>query len=125
MAIFSKKEKVQLDQQTISTIISAGCVLDGNFKAPAFVRIEGAVNGDVTIADGLILGEKAVVNGNIVTSEIIVYGVVNGNLSVTSLEIKKTGKITGDIKTAALQVESGGIYNGKLTMLQQGPAKGE
>jgi len=116
MAIFSKKNKVELDQQAISTMISEGCVLDGNLKAPAYVRIEGQITGDVTIDEGLILGEKGVVNGNVVTKEMIVYGTVKGNINAHSLEIRSTGRITGEIKTEILQVESGGTHNGKLTM---------
>ena len=42
--MFSKKSKIELDQQAISTLISEGCVFDGNMKAPAFVRIEGQIN---------------------------------------------------------------------------------
>jgi len=116
MAMFSKKSKVELDQQVISTLISEGCVFDGNLKAPAYVRIEGQITGDVTIDEGLILGEKGVVTGNITTKEIIVYGAVHGNISTHSLEIKNTGRITGDIKTQVLQVETGGTHNGKLAM---------
>jgi cytoskeletal protein CcmA (bactofilin family) len=116
MAIFSKKNKVELDQQAISTMISAGCVLDGNLKAPAFVRIEGQITGDVTIDEGLILGEKGLITGNIITKELIVYGTVRGNISAHSLEIRSTGRITGDIKTQILQVETGGSHNGKLSM---------
>lgn len=118
MALFSKKEKVALDLQSISTLISEGCVLEGNFKAPAFVRIDGQITGDVTVDEGLILGEKGVITGNISTREMLIYGVVTGNISTNSLEIKHTGKITGDIKTQILQVETGGSYNGKLTMAQ-------
>jgi cytoskeletal protein CcmA (bactofilin family) len=114
--MFSKKNKIELDQQAISTLISEGCVFDGNMKARAFVRIEGQINGDVTIDEGLILGEKGTITGNIVTKEIIVYGTVNGNISTHSLEIKSTGRITGDIKTQVLQVETGGMHNGKLSM---------
>lgn len=114
--MFSKKSKVELDQQVISTLISEGCVFDGNMKAPAYVRIEGTINGDVTIDEGLILGEKGTITGNIRTKEIIVYGTVNGNISTHSLEIRSTGRITGDIKTQVLQVETGGSHNGKLSM---------
>lgn len=122
MAIFSKKEKVSLDLQAISTLISEGSVLDGNLKAPAFARIDGLVNGDVTVDEGLILGEKGEVKGNINTKEIVVYGTVNGDISTASLEIRATGKITGNIKTQNLVVENGGVYNGNLTM-QQGEAQ--
>jgi cytoskeletal protein CcmA (bactofilin family) len=116
MAMFSKKSKVELDQQVISTLISEGCVFDGNLKAPAYVRIEGQITGDVTIDEGLILGEKGIITGNIATKEIIVYGTVHGNISTHSLEIRNTGRITGDIKTQVLQVETGGTHNGKLAM---------
>ena len=114
--MFSKKNKVNLDQQVISTFLSEGCVFDGNLKAPAYVRIEGQINGDVTIDEGLILGEKGSITGNIATKEIIVYGTVNGNIHTHSLEIRSTGRITGDIKTQVLQVETGGVHNGKLAM---------
>jgi cytoskeletal protein CcmA (bactofilin family) len=116
MALFTKKEKVALDLQAISTLISEGSVLEGNLKAPAFARIDGTVNGNITVDEGLILGENGVIKGNIVTKEIIVYGKVTGNISVSSLEIRSTGNITGDIKTGVLQVEIGGVHNGSLNM---------
>jgi cytoskeletal protein CcmA (bactofilin family) len=120
MAIFSKKSKVELDQQVISTLISDGCVLDGNLKATAIVRIEGQVTGDVAIDEGLILGEKGLITGNIVTKEMIVYGTVKGNIIAHSLEIRSTGQIFGEIRTQLLQVETGGSHNGKLSMSSNG-----
>jgi cytoskeletal protein CcmA (bactofilin family) len=116
MALFGKKDKVAIDLQTISTLISEGCVVDGNIKAPAYVRIDGQVNGDVFIEEGLIIGEKGVVVGNILTKELVVYGTLNGNLQVGSLEIKATGKINGEIQTLTLSVENGAVYNGNLSM---------
>jgi len=114
--MFSKKNKVDLSQQVISTLISEGCVFEGNLRAPANVRIEGQILGDVTIDEGLILGEKGVVKGSVITKELIVYGVIHGHVNTHSLEIKNTGRITGDIKTQVLQVEPGGSHNGKLSM---------
>ncbi len=66
MSIFSKKDKVTLDLQSISTLISEGCILDGNLKAPAFARIDGQVTGDVMVDEGLILGEKGSILGNVI-----------------------------------------------------------
>ncbi|HEY9196335.1 MAG TPA: polymer-forming cytoskeletal protein, partial [Mucilaginibacter sp.] len=111
MAIFGKKDKVALDQQSISTLVSAGSVIEGNLKAPAFARIDGIVNGDVNITEGLILGETGQIAGNITTNEIVIYGTVTGDITAGSLEIKATGKITGKISTQTLAVETGGVYN--------------
>src|ERR1700704_4845831 len=118
MSIFSKKDKVALDLQSISTLISEGCILDGNLKAPAFARIDGQVTGDVMVDEGLILGEKGSILGNIITKEMVVYGSVTGNIQTNSLEIKSTGKVTGEIRTQTLAVENGAVYNGSLSMTQ-------
>jgi cytoskeletal protein CcmA (bactofilin family) len=116
MGVFSKKDKVALDLQAISTLISEGSTISGNMKAPAVARIDGQVTGDVNISEGLILGEKGLIIGNVSTKEMVVYGTVNGNITTESLEIKGTGKITGDIETGTLLVETGGVYNGHLAM---------
>ena len=116
MGMFSKKNKIAIDMQAISTLISEGTVLEGNLKAPAFIRVDGQVNGDVSIDEGLILGEQGTINGQVNTKEMVVYGTINGNLQVQSLEIKSTGKINGDIKTHTLAVETGAVYNGNLLM---------
>jgi len=116
MALFKKTPKLDIDQQTISSIISEGCIIDGNFKAPAFVRIDGHIIGDVDIEQGLILGEKGIIRGNVNTKQMVVYGLIEGNIKTESIEVRNTGKITGDIKTAAVQVDTGAIYNGNLSM---------
>lgn len=116
MAIFGKKDKVSLDLQSISTLISEGCVIDGGIKAPAFARIDGQITGDVAVDEGLILGEKGTITGNVITKEIVVYGTITGDIQTSSLEIRATGKITGTITTQTLLVETGGVYNGLLSM---------
>jgi len=118
MSIFSKKDKVTLDLQSISTLISEGCILDGNLKAPAFARIDGQITGDVMVDEGLIIGEKGSILGNIITKEMVVYGSVTGNIQTNSLEIKASGKVTGEIRTQTLAVENGAVYNGSLSMTQ-------
>ena len=118
MAFFSKKDNVALDLQSISTLISEGCILDGNLKAPAFARIDGQVTGDVMVDEGLILGEKGSIMGNIITKEMVIYGTVTGNIQTSSLEIKATGKVSGEIRTQTLSVENGAVYNGSLSMTQ-------
>jgi cytoskeletal protein CcmA (bactofilin family) len=117
MALF-KKDKVALDMQSISTLISEGSIFDGNLKAPAVARIDGQITGDVMVDEGLILGEKGSIHGNVITKELVVYGLITGNLQVNSLEIKASGKVTGEIRTQSLVVENGAVYNGSLSMTQ-------
>jgi cytoskeletal protein CcmA (bactofilin family) len=118
MAFFSKKDKLDIDLQSISTLISEGCIVDGNLKAPAYARIDGQITGDIMVDEGLVIGEKGSILGNVITKEMVIYGNVTGNIQVNSLEIKSTGKVTGEIRTQTLQVENGAVYNGSLSMTQ-------
>jgi len=116
MSVFSGKTKIAIDQQAISTLIDEGCTIDGNFRASSFARVDGTINGNVTIEEGLILGEKGLIKGQIYTKEMVIYGTINGNVHVKSLQIKSTGKITGDIKTDTIAIETGAVYDGKISM---------
>jgi cytoskeletal protein CcmA (bactofilin family) len=105
-----------LNQEEILTILGEDFKCDGNVFSNNSARIEGEINGDVSIKKGVILGEKGSINGNLETETAIIFGTVNGNLNVKHLEIKQTGRIYGDVKTENLVIELGGKYNGKLDM---------
>jgi cytoskeletal protein CcmA (bactofilin family) len=115
MAVFGKKEKDLMDRN-IATVISDGCVIDGNITSTSSVKIDGLVNGDVKIQQGIIIGNTGKVLGNVKAHEAIIFGSINGNISVDKLEIKATGRINGDISTQTIEMEFGSVYNGKVTM---------
>lgn len=119
--MFKKSKQVQItdiNQQEISTLIGEGFILTGELTGKSVVRIDGKVTGNVNIENGIILGEKGVIVGDIQTTSAIIYGTVNGNVKANQLEIKKTGKVNGDIRTETLEIEFGAQYNGKLEMKQ-------
>ena len=87
------------------TLISKGCMVQGKIESDVFVRIDGNIKGDVIIKEGLIVGENGLVEGNVNTSELVVFGTVNGIVKADSIDTKSSGKITGEIHTGTLQVE--------------------
>lgn len=98
------------------TLISKGCVVQGKIESDVFVRIDGHIKGDLFIGEGLIVGEDGLIEGNVNTREIVVYGTVNGTVKADSIDIKSSGKILGEIHTTTLQVEKGAIYTGNVNM---------
>ncbi|MDP3469688.1 MAG: polymer-forming cytoskeletal protein [Daejeonella sp.] len=98
------------------TLISKGCVVHGRIESEVFVRIDGNIKGDLIIAEGLIIGEDGIIEGNIKAREIVVFGTVNGNVTADSIDIKSSGNILGELHTNSLQVETGAIYIGNVTM---------
>lgn len=117
--MFKKKNNqqvLQISDQQISTIIGEGYVFSGDLQGSSIIRIEGKVIGNVNVESGVILGENGIIEGNITSQSVIIYGTVNGNIKTTQLEIKKTGQIHGEISTDTLEIELGAKYNGQLKM---------
>lgn len=98
------------------TLISKGCLIHGKIESDVFVRIDGHIKGDLFIREGLIVGEDGLVEGNVDTKEIVVYGTINGSVKAESIDIKSSGKILGEIQTITLQVEKGAVYTGTVSM---------
>lgn len=115
----SKEQPLEISQQEISTILGEGFVFTGELRGNAAVRIEGKIIGNVHVEAGVILGEKGIIEGDIITRSAIIYGTISGNVKATQLEIKKTGCVKGDITTDTLEIELGAQYNGKLNMKRQ------
>lgn len=101
------------------TLISKGCVVTGKIESDVFVRIDGHVKGDLFIGEGLIVGEDGLIDGNISTREIVVFGTVNGTVKAESIDIKSSGKIFGEIQTKTFQVERGAVYTGMVSMAKE------
>ena len=112
----NKQQALQINDQQISTIIGEGYVFTGELQGSSVVRIEGKIIGNVNVDSGVILGENGIIEGNITSRSVIIYGTVNGNIKTTQLEIKRTSHINGEISTDTLEIELGAKYNGQLTM---------
>ena len=75
------------------------------------------MEGDVEILGNLIIGETGRVIATIKAQNVHVSGAVKGEITaVDQLEISPTGKIWGDITTAALHIEPGGLFRGQSAM---------
>jgi cytoskeletal protein CcmA (bactofilin family) len=115
----NQQEHLEMNQQEISTIIGEGYTFIGEFQGGSVIRVEGKIIGNVNVEAGVVLGEKGNIEGDITTKSAVIYGTVNGNITATKLEIKKTGHINGDIITDTIEIELGAQYNGRLNMHRQ------
>ncbi len=102
----------------VETFIGANTKIEGTLEAKNSIRIDGHIEGDITQADGVIVGENASVNGNINARIIIVGGKVNGNLSaIHNIEILSKAEIHGDMQSSVLSVAEGAIIEGSCVAL--------
>ena len=115
----NKQTHCEINQQQISTIVGEGYIFTGELQGTSVIRIEGKIIGNVNVDGGVVLGETGMIEGNITSQSVIIFGTVNGNIKTTQLEIKRTGIINGEITTDTLEIELGAQYNGKLNMQPQ------
>lgn len=110
------RKKYKFDGK-VSTIICKGAVVGGSFSAPDSARIDGEVQGDVTVKGLLILGDKSKVSGNVEAEAVMVGGEVTGNITAKGkVQLMESAKVNGDIKTEVLVVDEKAVFNGKCEM---------
>lgn len=108
----------------INTLIGKGCELSGDFTAKGSARIDGKIDGNVTVEGGLLLGAGSIVNGNISAQSVLIGGEVMGNVTASEkAELISTAKVLGDISTKVIVIDEHAVFQGKCDMNQSVPAK--
>jgi len=123
MSMFGSKKDGKTSKsevKQITTSIGEGCIFEGNISTSSSSRIDGTLRGKITGDNCIIIGEQGVIIGEIKAAETIVFGKVDGIIESERLEIKHTGSVKGDLFVEKLNVEEGGIYNGKCAMGAKG-----
>jgi cytoskeletal protein CcmA (bactofilin family) len=84
------------------------------------VRIEGAFEGDITLHGLLVVGETGRVTCQQLRANlVIVAGAVRGNITAEKVEIRSTGRVWGDVVTAAFATEEGAFLRGQIRMEEE------
>ena len=72
----------------IKTLIGEGCKVEGNFFIPTATRIDGIIKGDLTGDSGIVIGHAGRIVGSVCATEVVVFGIVEGNIETNRLELK-------------------------------------
>ncbi|NPA41980.1 MAG: polymer-forming cytoskeletal protein [Aquificae bacterium] len=112
-----KKESFKpVDVSDVNTLIGEGCSFEGNLSLSTATRIDGHVKGNIKSNSTLVIGESGKIEGDIQCTDILIHGVVNGNVEAQRIELKKGATLNGDIRVNVLVIEEGAVYNGHCSM---------
>jgi cytoskeletal protein CcmA (bactofilin family) len=117
----SSREVVMFSKETdkLESFVGMNSTFKGDLTVKGTLRVDGTVEGQLE-ADYVILGESAVVKGEVKAKKIIIGGKVDGDVrSQEMVEIKSKGKVLGDIFTQKLAIIEGGEFNGKVEMKKE------
>lgn len=93
--------------------ISAGTVIKGEIQSPYDIRVDGTFDGKIQTKGRVVIGESAVIKGDIICENVDLWGKVEGNLFVKdTLALKEGCKVDGNLNISRLSVELGATFNG-------------
>lgn len=100
--------------------ISAGTVIKGEIASPCDIRIDGTFEGKVQSKGRVVIGESALIKGDIVCENIDLWGKVEGNVFVKdTLALKEGCQVNGNLHIRRLSVELGATFNGSCKMITE------
>jgi cytoskeletal protein CcmA (bactofilin family) len=98
--------------------IGPGIRITGEVYSKDDLYIDGTVEGRVEVEGTLTIGPRATVRATLSAGEIILSGDVDGNIAAKQrLEIRGTGKLTGDVRAGRLAIEEGAYFKGSIELL--------
>lgn len=103
---------------SISNFFGFGSRINGTIEFQNTMRLDGSVIGKI-YGDGgtVIIGEKAIVEAEIIVDVAIVKGKVNGIIEASErIEIYSPGRVVGDIQSPVVLIEAGVVFNGNCVM---------
>lgn len=101
----------------IETIVGKDTQVKGAVKAKGTIRIDGDFEGNIDSEQDIIIGENGMVAAQINARNVIISGLVKGNIQAAGrLELMAGGKLYGDIKANALIIGEGAIFKGASDM---------
>jgi cytoskeletal protein CcmA (bactofilin family) len=101
-------------------------VLKGDLEGKDDLVIEGQFEGTINLQDRcLTVGANGQVKAGIQASRVIIHGAVTGNICARErIEIRKTGRVMGDLVGPGIAIEEGAYFKGSIEILREGGEQG-
>jgi len=100
------------------TRLAEGTVVKGEVSFPGGkIRVEGEIQGNVTVADSVEVVQKGKIVGHVLdTNDIELQGKIEGNIKTRKLVIRPSGILTGNLEVEHFVMEEGGRILGEVKM---------
>ncbi len=101
----------------IISLLGKGAELTGEISFTNGLRVEGTIKGKVRSEATLEIGPGGIVDADVTIRKISINGEFRGVIHASDrVEIRKNGKVSGDIFSPCLIIEAGAIFDGQCNM---------
>ena len=106
-----------IDGVEVNAYVGKGSRVAGKLFFEGTARVDGQVEGEVSVRDTFFIGESAVVTAQISGNAIVIRGKVTGDIHARKrIEIRTRGKLYGSITTPSLVIDDGAVFEGHCSM---------
>ena len=103
--------------ERVTSVLGEGVNWKGDLSGSGGIRIEGALEGNITLRGLLVVGETGRVTcDHLKAKVVIIAGAVRGDITAEKVEIRSTGRVWGDVVTAGFATEEGAFLRGQIRM---------
>jgi cytoskeletal protein CcmA (bactofilin family) len=103
--------------EKVTTVLGSGTTYKGSLSGSGGVRIEGAFEGEIAVRGMLVIGTTGKVTcPHVRANAVIVAGALRGDITAEKVEIRSSGRVWGDVVTAAFSTEEGAFLRGQIQM---------
>ncbi len=114
--MWSKKDKnnpYTMNGEESFTFLGKGSQFKGIVTFEGTIRIDGRLEGEIHTKGTLVVGEHAVIEGDVSADVVISGGRVTGNIiAAEKVQLLATSIVIGTIKTPLLSIEEGVRFSG-------------
>lgn len=104
-------------KKEVVAFFGAGVECIGEIWYEGNVQIDGKLEGTIHTKGTLVIGDRAVVKAKIEAGTVICKGKIQGEVVAReSIKLLSPGLIDGTMSAPRLSVESGGVFNGRVSM---------
>jgi cytoskeletal protein CcmA (bactofilin family) len=110
-----------INEGEVESLIGEHTSFEGTLKTEGSVRLLGTIQGEIESKSTIIVEEKARVTARLTGQQVTVAGQLDGQIFCEGrVEIRPTGRVTGEINAGALIVQEGAYFDGNSRMASGG-----
>jgi cytoskeletal protein CcmA (bactofilin family) len=101
-----------------STVIGKSVIIRGDLSGNEDLYLDGDIEGTITLTESrLTIGPNARVRADITVRDIIVFGLLTGNVQATGrVDLRQSATVNGDILAGRLSIEESAILKGRVEL---------
>jgi cytoskeletal protein CcmA (bactofilin family) len=101
-----------------STVIGRSVTIRGELSGKEDLYMDGVVEGTILLSESrLTVGPNARVMADIEARDVVVYGLVDGNIRATGrIELRESAVVRGDIVAGRLSIEENASIKGRVEL---------